>query len=259
MLNITTNREYKSNRIDTALYPWRWPFFKIENNKYWQGIGAHSTAVVTINWHSYCRKQLVVRQLNQQSCCASAERCFRIHGKVNALPLAAVSGAGVQGLSESLLPTLLTVAVVTVLFIIRESMCVFLLRTKRSRCRERSLFTVISCLQDEDELDSHTMVKRTSGSVGTMRATSTMSEGAQTMIEHNSTMLESDLGTMVINSEDEEEEDGTMKSMCLLLTEWCFSQSYPHWSQINSSFLETVMENCGFKLIWQQKSALKKL
>uniref|UniRef100_A0A8C6QRT8 Protein kinase domain-containing protein n=1 Tax=Nannospalax galili TaxID=1026970 RepID=A0A8C6QRT8_NANGA len=52
---------------------------------------------------------------------------------------------------------------------------------------------------DEDELDSYTM------------ATSTMSEGAQTMIEHNSTMFESDLGTMVINSEDEEEEDGTMK------------------------------------------------
>lgn len=64
---------------------------------------------------------------------------------------------------------------------------------------------------DEDELDSHTMVKTSSESVGTMRATSTMSEGAQTMIEHNSTMLESDLGTMVINSEDEEEEDGTMK------------------------------------------------
>ncbi|KAL2767012.1 serine/threonine-protein kinase 3 isoform 1 [Daubentonia madagascariensis] len=64
---------------------------------------------------------------------------------------------------------------------------------------------------DEDELDSHTMVKTSSESVGTMRATSTMSEGAQTMIEHNSTMLESDLGTMVINSEDEEEENGTMK------------------------------------------------
>ena len=71
------------------------------------------------------------------------------------------------------------------------------------------------CLQDEDELDSHTMVKTSSESVGTMRATSTMSEGAQTMIEHSSTMLESDLGTMVINSEDEEEEDGTMKSMWL--------------------------------------------
>ncbi|XP_023401674.1 serine/threonine-protein kinase 3 isoform X3 [Loxodonta africana] len=64
---------------------------------------------------------------------------------------------------------------------------------------------------DEDELDSHTMVKTGSESVGTMRATGTMSEGAQTMIEHNSMMLESDLGTMVINSEDEEEEDGTMK------------------------------------------------
>lgn len=59
------------------------------------------------------------------------------------------------------------------------------------------------------------MVKTSSESAGTMRAASTMSEGAQTMIEHNSTMLESDLGTMVINSDDEEEEeeeDGTMKS-----------------------------------------------
>ncbi|XP_063307283.1 serine/threonine-protein kinase 3 [Pelobates fuscus] len=67
---------------------------------------------------------------------------------------------------------------------------------------------------EEDELDSHTMVKTSSESAGTMRAASTMSEGAQTMIEHNSTMLESDLGTMVINSdeeEEEEEEDGTMK------------------------------------------------
>ncbi|KAF7246279.1 Serine/threonine-protein kinase 3 [Varanus komodoensis] len=66
---------------------------------------------------------------------------------------------------------------------------------------------------DEDELDSHTMVKTSSESVGTMRATSTMSDSAQTMIEHNSTMLESDLGTMVINSDDDdnEDEDGTMK------------------------------------------------
>ncbi|XP_059579833.1 serine/threonine-protein kinase 3 isoform X4 [Alligator mississippiensis] len=66
-------------------------------------------------------------------------------------------------------------------------------------------------MRDEDELDSHTMVKTSSESAGTMRATSTMSEGAQTMIEHNSTMLESDLGTMVINSDEDEEEDGTMK------------------------------------------------
>ncbi|XP_067834204.1 serine/threonine-protein kinase 3 [Heptranchias perlo] len=63
---------------------------------------------------------------------------------------------------------------------------------------------------DEDEVDSYTMVKTSHEGTGTMRATSTMSDGAQTMIEHNSTMLESDLGTMVINS-DEDEEDGTMK------------------------------------------------
>lgn len=43
------------------------------------------------------------------------------------LPLAAVSDACVQNLSESLLPTLLTVAVVTVLFIVRESVCVCVL------------------------------------------------------------------------------------------------------------------------------------
>ncbi|XP_069778625.1 serine/threonine-protein kinase 3 isoform X2 [Narcine bancroftii] len=61
---------------------------------------------------------------------------------------------------------------------------------------------------DEDEVDSYTMVKTSHASTTTMRATSTMSEGAQTMIEHNSTTLESDLGTMVINSD---EEDGTMK------------------------------------------------
>lgn len=56
-------------------------------------------------------------------------------------------------------------------------------------------------------MDSHTMVKSGSEGAGTMRATSTMSDGAQTMIEHGSTMLESDLGTMVINSDDEEEEE----------------------------------------------------
>lgn len=58
------------------------------------------------------------------------------------------------------------------------------------------------------------MVKSGSEGAGTMRATSTMSDGAQTMIEHGSTMLESDLGTMVINSDDEEEEEdqGSMRS-----------------------------------------------
>ena len=63
-------------------------------------------------------------------------------------------------------------------------------------------------------MDSHTMVKSGSEGAGTMRATSTMSDGAQTMIEHGNTMLESDLGTMVINSDDEEEEEdqGSMRS-----------------------------------------------
>ena len=64
-------------------------------------------------------------------------------------------------------------------------------------------------------MDSHTMVKSGSEGAGTMRATSTMSDGAQTMIEHGSTMLESDLGTMVINSDDdddEEEDQGSMRS-----------------------------------------------
>lgn len=77
------------------------------------------------------------------------------------------------------------------------------------------LADVVCFVQDEEvEVDSHTMVKSGSESAGTMRATGTMSDGAQTMIEHGSTMLESDLGTMVINSDDEEEEIdvGSMRS-----------------------------------------------
>lgn len=68
-------------------------------------------------------------------------------------------------------------------------------------------------------MDSHTMVKSGSEGAGTMRATSTMSDGAQTMIEHGSTMLESDLGTMVINSDEEEEEEdqGSMRSQCTMM------------------------------------------
>lgn len=57
------------------------------------------------------------------------------------------------------------------------------------------------------------MVKSGSEGAGTMRATSTMSDGAQTMIEHGSTMLESDLGTMVINSDDDDDEDEDQGSM----------------------------------------------
>lgn len=67
--------------------------------------------------------------------------------------------------------------------------------------------------EEETEVDSHTMVKSGSEGAGTMRATSTMSDGAQTMIEHGSTMLESDLGTMVINSDDDDEEEEDQRSM----------------------------------------------
>lgn len=89
------------------------------------------------------------------------------------------------------------------------------------------------------------MVKTSVESVGTMRATSTMSEGAQTMIEHNSTMLESDLGTMVINSEDEEEEDGTMKSMRLFYIEYLFSNLKGYFYRNQASSVLLFIANCG--------------
>lgn len=59
-------------------------------------------------------------------------------------------------------------------------------------------------------MDSGTMVRAAGEEMGTVRVASTMSGGASTMIEHGDT-LPSQLGTMVINTEDEEEE-GTMKS-----------------------------------------------
>lgn len=67
--------------------------------------------------------------------------------------------------------------------------------------------------QEEDELDSGTMVRAAGDEMGTVRVASSMSDGANTMIEHDDT-LPSQLGTMVINTEDEEEE-GTMKSKAL--------------------------------------------
>lgn len=70
--------------------------------------------------------------------------------------------------------------------------------------------------QEEDETDSGTMVRASGDETGTIRAVNTMSDGANTMIEHDGT-LESQLGTMVINTEEEEEE-GTMKSKKTSLT-----------------------------------------
>ncbi|XP_029022425.1 serine/threonine-protein kinase 3 [Betta splendens] len=87
------------------------------------------------------------------------------------------------------------------------------MKAKRQQEQQREMEEDDDNSEEETEVDSHTMVKSGSEGAGTMRATSTMSDGAQTMIEHGSTMLESDLGTMVINSDDEEEEEhqGSMR------------------------------------------------
>ncbi|KAM7401562.1 hypothetical protein PAMP_016869 [Pampus punctatissimus] len=66
---------------------------------------------------------------------------------------------------------------------------------------------------DEDEVDQGTMVRAGAGDSGTIRAAGSLSGTAQTMIEHEDTgTMQSQLGTMVINSDDEDEEEaGTMK------------------------------------------------
>uniref|UniRef100_A0A3B4GAN9 SARAH domain-containing protein n=1 Tax=Pundamilia nyererei TaxID=303518 RepID=A0A3B4GAN9_9CICH len=75
---------------------------------------------------------------------------------------------------------------------------------------------------DEDEVDQGTMVRAGTGDSGTIRAAgslgSSLGSTAGTMIEHDDTgTLQSQLGTMVINSNDDEDYDddedaGTMKS-----------------------------------------------
>ncbi|CAN9512590.1 unnamed protein product [Ophioblennius macclurei] len=67
---------------------------------------------------------------------------------------------------------------------------------------------------DEDEVDQGTMVRAGSdGDSGTIRAAGSLGGTARTMIEHEDTAtMRSQLGTMVINSDDEgEDEGGTMK------------------------------------------------
>uniref|UniRef100_A0A3Q3QKG8 non-specific serine/threonine protein kinase n=1 Tax=Monopterus albus TaxID=43700 RepID=A0A3Q3QKG8_MONAL len=70
---------------------------------------------------------------------------------------------------------------------------------------------------DDDEVDQGTMVRAGTGDSGTVRAAGPLSGSlggtAQTMIAHEDmATMQSQLGTMVINSEDEDEEEaGTMK------------------------------------------------
>ncbi|KAJ3609533.1 hypothetical protein NHX12_024053 [Muraenolepis orangiensis] len=65
------------------------------------------------------------------------------------------------------------------------------MKAKRQQEQQRELEEEDDNSEEETEVDSHTMVKSGTEGPGTMRATGTMSDGAQTMIEHGSTMLES--------------------------------------------------------------------
>ncbi|XP_044519731.1 serine/threonine-protein kinase 4 [Gracilinanus agilis] len=90
--------------------------------------------------------------------------------------------------------------------LINEAMDV---KLKRQEAQQRELDQDDDDNSEEDETDSGTMVRAVGDETGTVRAASTLSDGANTMIEHEDT-LPSQLGTMVINTEEEEEE-GTMK------------------------------------------------
>lgn len=90
--------------------------------------------------------------------------------------------------------------------LINEAMDV---KLKRQEAQQREVDQDDEENSEEDEMDSGTMVRAAGDEMGTVRVASTMSGGANTMIEHGDT-LPSQLGTMVINTEDEEEE-GTMK------------------------------------------------
>ncbi|EHB06492.1 Serine/threonine-protein kinase 4, partial [Heterocephalus glaber] len=90
--------------------------------------------------------------------------------------------------------------------LINEAMDV---KLKRQEAQQREVDQDDEENSEEDEMDSGTMVRAVGDEMGTVRVASTMSDGANTMIEHDDT-LPSQLGTMVINAEDEEGE-GTMK------------------------------------------------
>lgn len=72
----------------------------------------------------------------------------------------------------------------------------------------------LSVFQDEDEVDQGTMVRAGTGDSGTVRAAGSLAGSlCNTLVEHEDTgTMQSQLGTMVINSDDEEDEEaGTMK------------------------------------------------
>ncbi|KAK2857738.1 hypothetical protein Q7C36_005657 [Tachysurus vachellii] len=85
------------------------------------------------------------------------------------------------------------------------------LKLKKQETEQREQDTEDEENSDEDEVDQGTMVRASTSDLGTVRAVGSLGSSLGTMIEHNDSTLESQLGTMVINSEDEEEDAGTMK------------------------------------------------
>uniref|UniRef100_A0A671UFA9 non-specific serine/threonine protein kinase n=1 Tax=Sparus aurata TaxID=8175 RepID=A0A671UFA9_SPAAU len=89
---------------------------------------------------------------------------------------------------------------------------------KQEEAEQRELEADDDENSDEDEVDQGTMVRAGTGDSGTIRAAGSLASSLggtiRTMIEHDDTgTMQSQLGTMVINSgdDDDEEEAGTMK------------------------------------------------
>lgn len=84
------------------------------------------------------------------------------------------------------------------------------LKLKKQEAEQREQDAEDEDNSDDDEVDQGTMVRAGASDMGTVRAVGLLDSTSGTMIEHDGTM-ESQLGTMVINSDDEEETAGTMK------------------------------------------------
>lgn len=84
------------------------------------------------------------------------------------------------------------------------------LKLKKQEAEQREQDAEDEENSDDDEVDQGTMVRAGASDLGTVRAVGLLGSTSGTMIEHDGTM-ESQLGTMVINSDDEDENAGTMK------------------------------------------------
>uniref|UniRef100_A0A8B9XP40 non-specific serine/threonine protein kinase n=1 Tax=Bos mutus grunniens TaxID=30521 RepID=A0A8B9XP40_BOSMU len=134
--------------------------------------------------------------------------------------------------------------------LINEAMDV---KLKRQEAQQREVDQEEEENSEEDELDSGTMVRAAGDEMGTVRVASSMSDGANTMIEHDDT-LPSQLGTMVINTEDEEEE-GTMKSKALIKqTDFTGRPGAFQRKQILSVHMDSVLRLHSVASAWSWKA-----